>query len=102
MPYEIVFYEEAEDHIAGLTARERSLIVDAIERQLLHEPRSITRNRKPMDPDRRFYVAPWELRVGDLRVYYGVEDEPKPTVLIVAIGKKVRDRVRIGGKDVEP
>lgn len=47
-------------------------------------------------------IAPWELRVGQIRVYYAVEDAPEPVVVIVAVGIKVRERVRIGGKDIEP
>ncbi len=54
-----------------------------------------------MDPDRRFYIAPWELRIGELRVYYAVSDSPKPVVAITAVGVKVRSRLRIAGKDVE-
>ena len=79
---------------------DRGFAFDAIERQLLQEPKRETRNRKPMDPHRDGFIAPWELRVGELRVYYAVEDEPEPTVVIVAVGVKVRERVRIGGKDV--
>jgi hypothetical protein len=35
-------------------------------------------------------------------VYYAVEDVPSPTVVIVAVGVKVRERLLIGGKGVEP
>jgi hypothetical protein len=55
-----------------------------------------------MDPDKRAFIAPWELRAGNLRVYYAVEDVSSPTVVIVAVGVKVRERLLIGGKDVEP
>jgi mRNA-degrading endonuclease RelE of RelBE toxin-antitoxin system len=41
-------------------------------------------------------LAPWELRIGGLRVYYDVEDEPEPVVYIRAIGIKERNTVRIG------
>jgi mRNA-degrading endonuclease RelE of RelBE toxin-antitoxin system len=41
-------------------------------------------------------VAPWELRIGDLRVYYDVKDEPQPVVYILAIGIKERNKVKIG------
>ncbi len=41
-------------------------------------------------------LASWELRIGDLRVYYDVEDEPEPVVYIRAIGIKERNAVRIG------
>ena len=52
-----------------------------------------TRNRKPMRPNP---VAPWELRIGALRVYYDVEDEPGPVVYILAVGIKERNKVKIG------
>lgn len=102
MAHEILFADETDDHLAALTAGQRAVVFEAIARQLLHEPTLTTRNRKPMDPDRRAFIAPWELRVGNLRVYYAVEDEPVPRVVIVAVGIKVRERLRIGGKDVEP
>jgi hypothetical protein len=55
-----------------------------------------------MDRDRRLWVAPWELRIGELRVYYAVEEEPEAIVSIIAVGVKVRERIRIAGKDIEP
>lgn len=41
--------------------------MDRLELRLAHEPTIETRNRKRMDPDKRLYVAPWELRLGDVR-----------------------------------
>lgn len=41
-------------------------------------------------------LAPWELRIGSLRVYYDVDEEPEPVVYIRAVGIKERSRVRIG------
>jgi hypothetical protein len=46
-------------------------------------------------------VAPWELRIGYLRVYYEVEQEPEAMVCIRAIGVKERNHVRIGKEVVE-
>ena len=46
-------------------------------------------------------LAPWELRIGDLRVYYAVQEQPEPMVLVRAIGIKQRNRVRIAKKVVE-
>jgi len=85
----------------GLTAGEKRRLFDAVERQLLHEPTRATRHRKPMDRDRRAFVATWELRVGRLRVYYEVEAADR-VVLVVAVGVKVRERVRIGSAWIEP
>ena len=46
-------------------------------------------------------VAPWELRIGRLRVYYDVEEEPEPVVCIRAVGIKERQRVRIGREVID-
>jgi hypothetical protein len=46
-------------------------------------------------------LAPWELRVGNLRVYYDVYDsEDDQRVSILAIGKKIRESIRIGGREI--
>jgi hypothetical protein len=42
-----------------------------------------------------------ELRVGKLRVSYEVASEPDPLVTVRAIGIKDRNRVRIGGVEVD-
>ncbi len=41
-------------------------------------------------------LAPWELRIGLLRAYYDIEDDPEPVVVVLAVGVKMRNRVRIG------
>ena len=46
-------------------------------------------------------LAPWELRIGNLRVYYDVEEEPERVVYIRAVGIKERHRVRIGKEIIE-
>jgi hypothetical protein len=81
--------------------RQRATIFDAVERQLRHEPTFETRNRKHMHADKPGCVAPWELRIGDLRVYDDVANGPSPTVVITAVGVKIRNRVRIGGQEYE-
>jgi mRNA-degrading endonuclease RelE of RelBE toxin-antitoxin system len=102
LAYRLRFADEVDDHLKALTSRQKAKGLDAIERHLLHEPKRPTRNRKPMDPDKKGFIAPWELRIGELRVYYAVEEEPEATVAIVAVGIKVRERLRIGGKDIVP
>ena len=98
MPYIIDYSPEAEDHLRWLTTRQQRTVVDNVERRLLHEPTVETKNRKPMRPNP---VAPWELRLGTLRVYYDVEEQPEQRVIIVAVGVKEGNRVRIGGKVIE-
>jgi mRNA-degrading endonuclease RelE of RelBE toxin-antitoxin system len=46
-------------------------------------------------------IAPWELRIGKLRVYYEFEEQPEKVVTVLAIGIKERDRVTIAGEEVE-
>jgi mRNA-degrading endonuclease RelE of RelBE toxin-antitoxin system len=99
--YRIEYADDALEHLRGLPARQRTVVLDAVDRQLVHQPTLVTRNRKPMDRDKRLYVAPWELRLGNLRVYYAVQGRPTLVVLVLAVGIKVRDRIRIGGKEVE-
>ena len=65
MPYRVEFSPEAEDHLRALTARQQRVVLDAVGIQLVHQPTLETKNCKPMRPNP---VAPWELRVGELRV----------------------------------
>ena len=83
MSYRIEYSPETEEHLRALTARQRAIVLDAVEAQVGQRPTEETRNRKPM---RLNPLAPWELRIGSLRVYYQVEDDPEPTVVVLAIG----------------
>ena len=98
MAYRIEYSPETDDHLRVLSARHRSAVFDAVDDQLAHQPTIETRNRKPMRPNP---VAPWELRVGELRVYYEVDEQPVRRVTVLAIGLKDRNRVLIGGEEVE-
>jgi mRNA-degrading endonuclease RelE of RelBE toxin-antitoxin system len=98
VPYTIEYSPEAIDHLKALTARQQAIVIDAIEEQLAYQPMVETRNRKPMRPNP---VAPWELRVGTMRAYYDVAEQPEQTVFIRAIGVKQRNRVTIGGEEIE-
>ncbi|MBM4123121.1 MAG: hypothetical protein FJ249_11095 [Nitrospira sp.] len=68
-----------------------------MERQLAHEPTKETRHKKPIRPNP---VAPWELRVGSFRIYYDVQDDLEPVVLIRAVGVKERNRLKIGDEEI--
>lgn len=98
MAYDVRFAESVEGHLEALTAGQRARVFRAIEVQLTHEPLQETRNRKPLRPNP---VAPWELRVGQLRVFYDVAAGPPPTVHVLAVGVKDRAVLRIGGQEVQ-
>jgi mRNA-degrading endonuclease RelE of RelBE toxin-antitoxin system len=98
VPYAIEFAEAVEGHFRALTARDRSTVLDAIDRQLVHEPLRETRHRKPLRPNP---IAPWELRVGQLRVFYEVLGAEDGTVRILAVGRKRRNVLTIGGQEID-
>jgi mRNA-degrading endonuclease RelE of RelBE toxin-antitoxin system len=102
--YAIRFSDEALDHLGAMTARQRATLLDSTERRLSHQPTLETRHRRRMQRGREGFVAPWELRVGDLRLYYEYETHeiPQRLVVVVAVGVKVRSRLRIAGKEYEP
>jgi mRNA-degrading endonuclease RelE of RelBE toxin-antitoxin system len=96
LAYRIEYSPAALDHLRGLTARQQAIVLATVDAQLLHQPAVETRNRKPMRPNP---LAPWELRIGNLRVYYDAEEEPELIVNIRALGVKKRNRIIIGGKE---
>ena len=98
MAYHIEYSPATDDHLQVLTAHQRAVVFDAVDEQLAHQPGTETRNRKPMRPNP---MAPWELRIGELRVYSEIADEPDSVVTIAAVGVKDRNRVLIGGKEIE-
>ena len=62
-----------------------------------HQPDQPIGHRKPLEDNT---IAPWELRVGDFRVFYDVS-RGDHVVVIVAIGQKSHNRLRIGGEEFE-
>ena len=97
MAYRIRFAESAEEHFAQLTARQQAIVLDAAKVQLRYEPLRETRNRKPLRPNP---LAPWELRVGSLRVFYEVDALESDLVNVLAIGVKRGNRLIVAGKEI--
>ena len=81
-----------------MTARDRTTVLAGINRQLLHEPLKETRHRKPLRPNP---IAPWELRVGQLRVFYEVVAAEGGVVRVLAVGQKRRNVLVIGDKEIQ-
>jgi len=92
--YEIRFARGAEEDLKKLSAFHRGTVLDAIERHLPTEPSRLSRNRKlliGLVPPWTAEPPIWELRVGDYRVFYDVEEEEQ-VVYIRAIRKKPAGR----------
>lgn len=101
-PYSLVYAPEVKDHLRAIERQHFSLIRETIQQQLLFEPEVETRNRKPLRQPALF-EAQWELRFGPdnrFRVFYEIDRESR-AVYILAVGVKERDRLFIGGKEVE-
>lgn len=95
--HRIDFTQEARSDLACFPGCERKLIVEKVREQLTHEPTVETRNRKEL---RDNPVARWELRIGEYRVFYEV-DEGIATVLVGAVGFKIHNALYIRGKEVK-
>jgi mRNA-degrading endonuclease RelE of RelBE toxin-antitoxin system len=98
LSYRIEYSPDAEDHLRALARRQQVLLLNTVDRQLIHQPTFATRNRKPMRPNP---LAPWELRIGHLRVYSDVQETPRRVVSVRAIGIKRRNHVVIGKEILE-
>jgi mRNA-degrading endonuclease RelE of RelBE toxin-antitoxin system len=85
MAFSIIYSPEAVDHLAALPKASQRLVLDEVERELAHDAALPTRKRKVLRPNP---IAQWELRLGDLRVFYAVEEQPEPRVIVAAVGLK--------------
>ncbi len=75
--------------------RDEALVRASIPRYLAHEPTAPSNKRKELA--RNLLGAAWELRLGELRVYYDV-DVVSQRVRVLRIGRKLRERVFIRGE----
>ena len=100
--YTLIYAPEVKRHLEAIERRHYSLIRATIEEQLQFEPDVETRNRKPLRQP-AVLEAQWELRFGPdnrFRVFYEINQESS-TVYILAIGVKERERLLIGGEEVD-
>jgi mRNA-degrading endonuclease RelE of RelBE toxin-antitoxin system len=100
--FELVYAPEVKEHLRVIERKYHGLIRQEIEQQLQFEPDVETRNRKPLKRPVTF-EAEWEIRFGPnnrFRVFYEINQEQEE-VHILAIGVKKRNRLYIGGEEVE-
>ena len=96
MPFQIAFTPSSEVDLAHFRAVDQRAIVDAIRAYLTTDAGSESRRRKRMMANP---LAPWELRIGDHRVFYEVEGDKAVTIL--AVGVKEHNELFIRGRKVE-
>jgi mRNA-degrading endonuclease RelE of RelBE toxin-antitoxin system len=88
--FTIQFTEGVVEDLAELRAFDRTTILDHVELQLTHQPDLETRNRKilvGLVPPWEHVEPVWELRVGEYRVFYDV-NEAESRVIVRAIRRK--------------
>jgi hypothetical protein len=100
-PYTSAYMEAIEDPLRAIDSKHHPLIHQKIEEQLLFEPATATRNRKPLRQP-TILGATWEIRFGPdnrFRVLYDILEESR-IVRILAVPEKFRERLFIGGEEV--
>jgi len=50
---------------------------------------------------KKHFMEYWELRVGNMRMFYKVVDEEPTVVRVLAVGKKRGNKLFIGGKEIQ-
>lgn len=107
MSFEIVYSPEAIEHLRVLARDEQVTVLDQVEQQLVHQPNAPTRKRKFLRPNS---IAAWQLRLGNLRVFYDIETDvtgeeldgtTRSRVIIKAVGVKRHNELWLGGEKVE-
>lgn len=88
--FAILYDEAAEQDLRALRVHEARRILDEIDAQLTKEPLSPSRRRKLLEglvPPWDSVRPVWQLRVGDFRVFYDVE-ERQHEVVVRAVRRK--------------
>jgi mRNA-degrading endonuclease RelE of RelBE toxin-antitoxin system len=94
-PFDIQVIVAAEADLLWFSAYARRVILDGLEIHLRYQPTRGTRRLKPLRPNP---VAGWELRLGDYRVLYDV-DETQRIVVVQVVGEKQGNRFIVQGKE---
>ena len=93
MPFKIAITEDADRQLQSLPVREQRILEAAIQSRLLHQPMTPTKAIKRLRPNP---LAEFELRAGDLRVLYNVEEDE---VVILIVGRKVGNKLIVEGEE---
>ena len=96
MRFQVTLTPSADEDLKHYRAFEQRAIIDAIKVHLTLDANVETKRRKRLAGHP---IAPWELRVGNCRVFYELATES--CVKVVAVGRKEHNHLFIRGKAVE-
>ncbi len=94
-PFEINLTDGAQADLRWFITYAQRIIVNGIEVHLRHQPTAGARKIIAMQPNP---VAGWELRLGDYRILYDVEEAAR-LVTVQVIGEKRRNRLIVQGQE---
>jgi mRNA interferase RelE/StbE len=97
MKYEIILAPEAADDFKKLVARDRSLIRDAIETHLRHEPQRTSKSR--IKRLRGISRPQFRLRVGEFRVFCDVKEDNVEVLAIISKSKAAQWLGQVGEEE---
>ncbi|MFM9961716.1 MAG: type II toxin-antitoxin system RelE family toxin [Planctomycetaceae bacterium] len=89
--FELRYAEDSEVELKALRKFDRQTVIERIEEQLPREPDKETRNRKRLiglKPPWSAVGETWELRIGEIRVFYDIDKDEK-IVAIRAVRRKL-------------
>jgi mRNA-degrading endonuclease RelE of RelBE toxin-antitoxin system len=92
--FRVFFTLSASEDLHSFRKSEQQLILGMVRVQLTHEPVTESSSRKRLEPNP---LGPWELRIGDFRVFYA-PDVDAETVSIAAVGIKEHNSLYVRGK----
>jgi len=95
MKYQIEIKPGAERDLNYYSAYIQRIIIKAISDKLQKDADVETKKKKKL---RRNPIAPWELKIGEYRVFFEIDKE---TVSILAVGHKKHNDLFIRGRKVE-
>lgn len=96
MKFDVKLVESADKDLDYYKAYEQRFILKSIFKFLEVDANIETKKRKPLRPNP---IAPWELRIGNYRVFYAITEER--LVRVLAIGNKEHNELFIRGERVE-
>jgi mRNA-degrading endonuclease RelE of RelBE toxin-antitoxin system len=96
MNFEVRFVPSADEDLSYYEVREQEIILDAIGKFLESDADVESKRRKQLRPNP---LAPWELRIGDYRVFYEIGAEAR--VRVLAVGHKIHSELFIRGQRVK-
>jgi mRNA-degrading endonuclease RelE of RelBE toxin-antitoxin system len=91
--FKIAITEDAERQFRSLPVRDQRILEAAILSRLEYQPSIPTKAIKRLRPNP---LAEFELRVGDLRVLYNVEQDE---IVVLIVGRKVGNKLIVEGKE---